>query len=81
MEELLRHCLPYSLLSANAELIQRLAAAVEGRRFLVGEHLSLADVAIYATLLPSVTNYPVWHPLHAALFGDVDCILIIARLT
>ena len=59
IEEVLRQSLPYSLLSSNAELIRKLARAVESKDYLVGQHLSLADVALYSTLLPALIKYPV----------------------
>ncbi|KAK9918584.1 hypothetical protein WJX75_005162 [Coccomyxa subellipsoidea] len=58
IEEVLRQSLPYSLLSSNAELIRKLARAVESKDYLVGQHLSLADVALYSTLLPALIKYP-----------------------
>ena len=61
VEEVLRHSLPYSLLSSNAELIRRLAVTLEHKDYLVGQQLSLADVALYSTLLPALIKYPVRH--------------------
>ncbi|CAL8471724.1 g11266 [Coccomyxa elongata] len=58
IEERVRQFLPYSLLSANADLIRKLASAVDGKEYVVGQQLSLADVALYATLLPALTKYP-----------------------
>ncbi len=59
VEEVLRHSLPYSLLSANAGLIRRVASTVDGKDYLVGQKLSLADIALYSTLLPALIKYPV----------------------
>ena len=47
---------------AAAEPLHRLAAAVEGRHCLVGTALTLADVVVYATLLPVFSKLPVCGP-------------------
>ena len=58
-EEILRHSLPHALLAAKANDMRRLATAVEGHDFLVGQSLSLADIAMFGTLLPTMSNQPV----------------------
>ena len=59
----LRRCLPDLTCSAAhetaAEPLHRLASAVAGRACLVGDSLTLADVAVYATLLPVFSRLPV----------------------
>ena len=62
-EEILRHSLPHALLADKANHIRRLVTSLEGRKFLVGDALSLADIAIYGTLLPTLSKQPVkLHP-------------------
>ena len=59
----LRGCLPTlsgsSAPGPAAEPLRRLAAAVAGRACLVGGSLTLADVAVYVTLLPVLSKLPV----------------------
>lgn len=64
-EEILRHSLPHALLAANASHMRRLASALEGHAFLVENTLSLADIALYGTLLPTLSKQPVRIPPHA----------------
>lgn len=65
----LRGCLPDLSCSAAhqpaAEPLHRLASAVAGRACLVGDTLTLADVAVFATLLPVFSRLPVSPLLHA----------------
>lgn len=63
LEEKLRHALPYSLLSAKAGMLRKLAEALDQKEYLVGDQLSLADIAIYSTLLSALTKYPVSIPV------------------
>ncbi len=58
-EEILRHSLPHALLASKAPHMRRLATALEGQEFLVGESLSLADIALFGTLLPTLSRQPV----------------------
>jgi hypothetical protein len=55
LEEQLRHCLPPSL--GSEALLHKLADALDGKQYLVGDGLSLADVAVYSTLLPALRQH------------------------
>ena len=61
-EEILRHSLPHALLAAKAPHMRRLATALEGHDFLLGDSLSLADIALFGTLLPALSTQPVHDP-------------------
>ena len=58
-EEILRHSLPHALLACHASHMRRLSTAVEGHDYLVGSSLTLADIAMYGTLLPTLSKQPV----------------------
>ena len=59
-EEALGRALPYALLDSSSGLIHRLASAVQGRDFLLGKQMCLADVAVFAALLPWLQELPVY---------------------
>ena len=58
-EEILRHSLPHALLAGHANHMRRLSTAVEGHDYLVGSSLTLADIAMYSSLLPTLSKQPV----------------------
>ena len=58
-EEILRHSLPHALLAGHASHMRRLSTAVESHDYLVGSSLTLADIAMYGTLLPILSRQPV----------------------